>query len=519
MNKSNDVTKNKYPKMNQPKIFPKNTIRYYTPQDYNSTLNQLPELVKIAERKSLELMEPTIYEQREIMQIIKKYVSDKHRKVYGGTAVNELIKTKNAADAIYDDYKFGDIDFYSYEPVVDLVNICNILYNTNKFKQINGKEAFHEESYRIYVNMQMYCNITYVPKRVYAGIKHVTINDIDYVDPHFIWIDQLRICTNPLVDSRLWEQTFKRSYLLLKYYPLEIFDTDFNIAIPSFEMSGYFARIKKEFFEIPEIQDSTLINGFEAFNFFVRYADDGTNECNIPYLELTTINYTDTVIKMYDFLKTIVGKPELLTHTEYFPFFQFVGNSIIFSYDDTPIVVISEASSVCIPVVRLTSGVRYAAYQYLLMSLLVNKFRSFLDKEKEMYFNYGISICSLVLLRNDYLKQHKLHPINDTAFTEFRVPCMGTPVNSARLYVARKNEKREKGKRQEFTYSPEYFFKATSEIQAKFDPHKACFKNTSGNINANMKHTLFKIVDDHLIKNDIIDDSSDDCLDIGELDN
>jgi len=304
----------------------KNTIKYYTQQDYQSTLELLPEVVKIAERKSLELMEPTVHEQREIIHIVKKYVSDNHRKVYGGTAVNELIKIKNPNDAIYDNYKFGDIDFYSFEPVNDLVNICNILYNAKpdsveKFKQINGKEAFHEESYRIYVNMQMYCNITYVPKRIYAGIKVITIDNIDYVDPHFIWIDQLRICTNPLVDSRLWEQTFKRSYLLLSYYPLEVYNTEFDIAEPSMEINGYFSRIKKEFFELPEIQDTTLINSFDAYNFYVRYSSDSKSvggsptkltpirETNIPYLDFTTINYVNTVSKMYDFLKKIVAKP------------------------------------------------------------------------------------------------------------------------------------------------------------------------------------------------------------------
>jgi len=193
-----------------------------------------------------------------------------------------------------------------------------------------------------------------------------------------------------------------------------------------------------------------------------------------------------------------------------------VGNSIVFNYDNEPLVVISEASSVCIPIIRVTSGVRYASYQYLLMSLLVNKFRSFLDKEKGMYFNYGIAISNLVTLKNNYLRKNNLHPINDSAFSEFRIPCMGTPVNSARLYVARKNEKREKGKRQEFTYSPEFFFKASSEVQSRFDPHKACFKNTSGNINTNFKYQMFKIHNDLLIKNEIIDETLDNCIEYDE---
>lgn len=508
---------------------------YYSKNDYNDTLKKLPEIIKIAEQKSLELMEPTIYEQREIMTIIKQYVSDKKRKVYGGTALNALIANKNPQDAIYDDYHFGDIDFYSYEPIVDLVEICNNLYNTKKFKQVNGKEAFHEESYRVNVNMQMYCNITYVPKKIYNGIKTIPIDGLDYVDPHFIWIDQLRISTNPLVDSRLWEQTFKRSFLLLKNYLPEVFNSNFDLKPPSSEITDLMTKIKQDFLTQNNIQESTIINGFDAYNFYVRFSMDkekmtggkfkqyGSNneQIIVPYLELTTIKYNEVVTSMYSYLKTIVKQPELIGYSEYYPFFQFIGYSIVFTYDSKIIVVINESSSVCIPIIKGTSGVRYASYQYLLMSLLVNKFKFFLDKDKDMYLIYGTTISNLIAIKNDYLSKHKLHPINDSAFSEFRIPCIGTPVNSARLYVARKIEKKEKGKREEFRYFPENFFKSTSESQSKFDPKKACFKNSSGNIIIGSKNTQFKLgPDDRLIKNELIDNTEilDNCIEYEETD-
>lgn len=486
------------------------TQNYYTQEDYNDTILKLPEIIKKAEQKSLELMEPNIYEQREIIKIIKDFVRKNNRKIYGGTAVDELLKLANPKDAVYDDYHFGDIDFYSPKPVVDLVNLCDILYNKKKFKVVNGKEAFHEESFRIYVNMQMYCNITYVPTRVYYGIKTINIDGLDYVDPHFIWIDQLRIATNPLIDSRLWEQTFKRSYLLLKNYPPEYINFDLKIYNPSEEINRYINNIKQDFLTLPEIQESTLVNGFEAYNFYIRFSmpqnkmigGKKLSEINVPYLELTTINYTETVMKMYEYLKTYLSNPELLTFTEYFPLFQFIGYSITFIYDNKPIVTIYESSSVCIPIIRGASGMRYASYQYLLMFLLINKFRSYLDKDKEMYMNYQIVISNFITARNNYLKNNKLNNINNSPFSEFRIQCIGTPINPARLYVSRKIERRENGKRQEFTYSPESFFKMSEEAQNKFDPEKACFKNTSGNIIGNLKWARFKVKGDRLVKNE-----------------
>ena len=70
-------------------------------------------------------------------------------------------------------------------------------------------------------------------------------------------------------------------------------------------------------------------------------------------------------------------------------------------------------------------------------------------------------------------------------------------------------------------YFPENFFKSTSESQSKFDPKKACFKNSSGNIIIGSKNTQFKLgPDDRLIKNELIDNTEilDNCIEYEETD-
>ncbi|AEX61728.1 putative poly(A) polymerase catalytic subunit [Megavirus courdo11] len=67
---------------------------YYVDGDYEEVRKKLPEIIKQARIKASQVMEPTIYEKRVVMEIIKDFIRDKGRKVYGGTALNETIKKK-----------------------------------------------------------------------------------------------------------------------------------------------------------------------------------------------------------------------------------------------------------------------------------------------------------------------------------------------------------------------------------------------------------------------------------------
>lgn len=481
---------------------------YYTDEDYDEILSKLPEIIKEAAKKAGEVLEPTIEEKREVMEVIKDFIRQKGRKVYGGTAINETIKAINPADAIYDQYKFSDIEFYSPTPVPDLVELCNILYE-KKYKYVIGREAQHEETYSIFVNFQLYCDITYVPVRVYNGIKTIEIDGIHYVHPHFILIDQLRIMNQPLTAAeQRWEKTFKRMYLLLKNYPLEYYDKPLKIPKPDNEISSYISKIKSDFMTISDVQEICLISGFEAYNFYIRHAQgDRTVEqmartaatshmenylSNVPYFELVSVSYHETVEKLYNFLRENVIDPKELSLEEYFPLFQFTGYSVFINYKGKPVARVVEANGFCVPDVKTTRGYYYVSYQYLLMSMLINKFRAHLDKNREMYFNYGIAISNLVNARNIFLTKNNLGIINNTVFSEFRISCIGSTYSYMRESQLRGLERIKKGK-SKFSYNPEQFFSMSSESQAKFNPAKHFFKNTSGNKILNPKNLIFRL--------------------------
>ncbi|XWV26139.1 putative poly(A) polymerase catalytic subunit [Tupanvirus soda lake] len=491
---------------------------YYTDEDYDDVMTQLPEIIKAAVKKAGDLLEPTVQEKKEVMEVIKDYIRSRGRKVYGGTAINEAIKTKNPDDAIYDDYTFSDIEFYSPTPVVDLVELTNLL-NEKKYKYVVGSEAQHEGTYSVYVNFQLYCDISYVPTRVYNGIKTIIIDGINYVDPHFILIDQFRIMNQPLTAAeQRWEKTFKRMFKLLKYYPLEYFDKSIRIEKPTDEINSYISKIKNDFMSIKEVQESCLICGFDAYNFFIRHAIQdrtveqmsrtafGSNKLsnfivNVPYLDLISVRYRDTVERLYNFLKENVVDPKELGLEEYFPLFQFTGYSVFITYKGIPIVRVYEADGFCVPNIKTTRGYMYVTYQYILMFMLISKFRAHLDKNREMYFNYGIAVSNLVTARNHFLNKRELGVINDTVFSEFRIPCVGTTINYTRVSRLRGLERYKQGKAP-FRYSPEQFFSQSTEAQAKFDPSKHFFKNTSGNKIMNPKNLMFKLDENGNITHD-----------------
>jgi len=181
--------------------------------------------------------------------------------------------------------------------------------------------------------------------------------------------------------------------------------------------------------------------------------------CNVPYLEFVSVNYRDTVEKLYNFIRENVVDAKEVTIEEYFPLFQFTGYSVSINYKGIPLAKIFDNTGMCVPDIKTTRGYMYVSYQYLLMSMFINKFRSYLDRAREMYFNYGIAISNLVKIRNIYLEKHNLSVINKSVFGEFKVACIGSTVSYVRMGLLRGLQRKSKGKSAKFVYEPEKFLK------------------------------------------------------------
>jgi hypothetical protein len=130
-----------------------------------------PKIMKKVETKKLMEMEPTLDEITKVYEIIIDFIKKNKRKVYGGFALNKLLISKQPSLAIYDESDTPDIEFYTIDPLGDLVKICDDLKEKG-FKNVVGQEAQHKETYSIFVNFQLYCDISYMPANIYNKCRY-----------------------------------------------------------------------------------------------------------------------------------------------------------------------------------------------------------------------------------------------------------------------------------------------------------------------------------------------------------
>ena len=196
-------------------------MELYTKHDIELLNEAMSDLEKAIDNKKLEVLSPNRDRKMAAINIVIKFVKDNNRIIYGGTAQNAIIKKKNKDDAFYDDDEIPDIDFYSFEPILDTKKICNALFNA-KFDVVEGRAAVHEETYKTHAEHIDTSDASYVPKFIYHNIPTQTIDGIRYADYEFVMIDLYRMLTEPFFSAKMrWIKAFKRLYLLQKNYPFK----------------------------------------------------------------------------------------------------------------------------------------------------------------------------------------------------------------------------------------------------------------------------------------------------------
>ena len=148
-----------------------------------------------------------------------EFIKNKKRIVYGGFAQNLLIKINNPEDQFYSELDTPDIEFYSPNPIEDLMELCDFLHNQG-VKRVTGQEGIHNETYKLFVNFAEYCDIGYMPSNVYDKVPTLNVNGFRIADPLFMTIDVFRVFSDPMTSYWRVEKSFLRNDLLMKYYPL-----------------------------------------------------------------------------------------------------------------------------------------------------------------------------------------------------------------------------------------------------------------------------------------------------------
>lgn len=448
----------------------------YNPKQINIIKKNIKKLEKNALREKQSILEPTLDEMNNIRDIILKFISDKKRIIYGGYASHLLLINKKQ-EGVYDlSIDTPDVEFYTPEPIKDLIDLCNVLYK-HKLKYIQGKTAGHEETYSIFVNFENVCDLSYVPPNFYKKMDTITINNNRIVHPKYEIINWLRQFTDPLTAGWRWEKQFIRMEKIQKTYPFENIKGNIVNKISN-EHKNAITDILDNFIKPRE---TIILFNYFAYNKFMKMG--GKKEIDIPYLDIVSVDYINDGKKLINFLKKKYKND--IKIIEYYPFFQYYKYNAKILYKKKTLINIYHHNNKCTPFKMSNDGFKIASFSFNLLMLLILQEKAKNDNIDFINKNYKIMFNNLIDVRNDYLTKKKKTILDNTIFEDFFVNCLGTTMTQPRLYRLKIRKKIKQGKRATFNYEP--------SDKETYNLPDFKFSNSSGNKIINSKYLKFNI--------------------------
>ena len=420
--------------------------------------------------------EPTLSESNKVYKELLNFIREKKRIIYGGYAQNSLILMKNKNDGFYKEIDTPDIEFYSYEPVKDVFDLCDYFKSKN-FKHIQGSSGVHDGTYKIFVNFINYCDITYLPKNIYDNCKFIeSAERIRFTHPNFMLIDIYRVFTDPMTSYWRLDKTFKRYLKLYKYYPITSSTNEIRFSKLSDE--NILTKIRKSIIH----NSNYIVIGAYAYNYYVSKINK-KDLIKVNFYEIITENIVPNALKIYKVLQKLFGSK--ITIKEYTPFFEFFDYRVEFLYENTVILRVYNNNNRCIVYNESDKKkTKFGTNQIVLLYLLSNYNYYLINRNTLESNNYLNMFIKLNDAKNKYLDKHSIDVLDGSAFQDFKFKCIGQPVDLKREEMLGIIDKKKKGKQLKFRYEPNG--KPTKVPEYIFD-------NVSGNEVLNKKNLIIKI--------------------------
>jgi hypothetical protein len=446
----------------------------YDEKNIDIITNNLDKISNKARKYALEnKITPSLVTYNKVIKIIKNYIEKNKRVVYGGYAYNELIIHKNEKDRIYskDGLDQADIEFYSFEPIIDLINIGNELKELG-YKNIQVKSAMHLETFTLFVDYFGYCDASYMPSNLFHKMPLWQFGKLKLAHPKFILIDILRMYNDPINSYWRIEKNFKRAIKLLKYYPLDTKGNFTKIAINN-DTKDILNFVRKNII----IGSKLLVFGYYAYDYYKYKATNQESPLYVPYYDVISTDLKKDAKKIYKDLSAFSNDIEI---KEYHPFFQFFDNRISFEYKGKEILNLYGHNCMCIPFFNLEKKkINMVTYPYLILMLLIKFIYLHINNNKESK-NYDFMLENIITLRNEYLKKNKKTVLDNTPFEEFRIECMGDTIDQSKKRFITKDSYEKK----------KFLFKYDIDNPPNFDYKEISFRNLSGNLNTTKNRLL-----------------------------
>ena len=456
----------------------------YRQKDMDTIIENINDIKNEASYIYKNYYEPTINEISQVYNAIIDYIKKNKKIVYGGFSQNLLITKKKKEEAFYKEINgayfnwpdIADIEFYSFTPIQDLIDLTEHLY-TLGFKYIDGKEGVHPETYKIFINFLHYCDVTYMPENVYNNLPVLEIDGIRCAHPHFMMLDGYRIINDPMTSYWKLEKSLKRFQKLIQHYPLQKFN--YKLSLDPIDENIYNFINKKIIHK-----SNFILVGYNAYNYYAsKYSEDIYKLQPFEIINDNNENFEKNAKDLYQILNN--KYPNKIKIKEFNPFYQFIDYRIEYHYKNKLVLTLYNNYDRCsvynYSQKKLTY---YGTFNITLMYMLYNHFYALINNNVKNTNNYLLICNKLYDIRNNYLEKHNLTILDDSPFKDFTYKCFGTPKDPIRESLLNyiKNKKDNK-KILKFKYSPSGK-KITAPIYY--------FSNTSGNQVINNKYLILK---------------------------
>ena len=185
---------------------------------YEKELTLLHKAVEQAEQKRKDLIiSPIIIK---IFDILEQFLRSKKLVCYGGTAINNILPTK---DQFYNkEIELPDYDFFTHNAIDDAKELADIYYS-NGFDEVEAKAGVHVGTYKVFVNFIPIADITQLPTNLFKALQKnaIIVNGIYYAPPNYLRMAAYLELSRPDGDVSRWEKVWKRLNLLNKNYPID----------------------------------------------------------------------------------------------------------------------------------------------------------------------------------------------------------------------------------------------------------------------------------------------------------
>ena len=480
------------------------TVTMYTPKDLERVTEKMAGIVRQAQLETLSKVEPSGKERADVLERIRAFIKRKKRVVYGGTALNALVKRIDPADAIYaddpssEDYeKSKDIEFFSPYVAEDVQELCDE-FDAAGYPFVEAKMALHDNTYAISVNLVRYCDVTFMPQIAFRALPVVQIDGLAYVHPHFAVIDYFRVLNDPLNSFFRLDKDFKRLYVLQKHFPFQRpankpadqIDAVAPLGRPRpADADALAARVLAEW--LHERQTAVCV-GYVAYAYFMDLAgllED--TRAGLRQVEVITTDFAADAKSLYEFLRAAAA-PDRVQYREHLRFYDFWSNRGVFTLDGYDLFVLHDYNHRCVPFlgpVKIdaaaapNSTASLGTFTVCVMMLLMQHFWHATRKNAAAQAACMNMVCDLYEARNRYLAAKGATLLDDTPFKELVIPCVGKPMSVMRARMLRVKNRMRRGQVVMLKYAPRQ--------RDKIDPAQVKFDNLTGDVVKNPKLMLF----------------------------